>query len=72
MNYLRYLTMFFAIVVFLFWATAVPVSAQASQYPDIDTFMNELMEMHMEESHIPNATISIVADGEIIYEQGFG
>lgn len=72
MNVFKKLSTCLAIIMLLFCVNALPTSAHDSPFHNIDHFMDELMMAHIEESHIPNATISIVSDGDIIYEQGFG
>ncbi|MBS4202174.1 serine hydrolase [Bacillus sp. FJAT-49732] len=47
-------------------------AASSTDFTDIETFMDKVVQEKMEESHIPNATISVVSDGEVIFEKGYG
>src|SRR5690606_33889586 len=47
-------------------------AASSSNFSDIETFMDKVVREKIEESHIPNATISVVSDGNVIFEKGYG
>ncbi len=40
--------------------------------PDIEALMDKVLQEKMEKSHIPNATVSVVSDGKVIFEKGYG
>src|SRR5699024_10409809 len=48
------------------------ISANAMPQGDIAESVDELMEEKVTEANIPNAAVSIVFDGEIIFEKGYG
>ena len=50
------------------WAFA----AAASDLLDIEIFMDEFLRGKMDEEHIPNLAVTIVANGEIVFEKGYG
>ncbi|MCJ8008356.1 serine hydrolase [Lederbergia wuyishanensis] len=47
-------------------------AASSEDFTDIETFMDKVVQEKMEEFHIPNATISVVSDGVVIFEKGYG
>lgn len=47
-------------------------SASSIGSADIETFMDRAIQEKMEEFHIPNATVSVVQDGKVILEKGYG
>ncbi|MEH7238557.1 serine hydrolase domain-containing protein [Bacillus sp. JJ1562] len=47
-------------------------AASVNDLSDIETFMDEFLQKKMEEEHIPNMVVSLVADGEVVFEKGYG
>lgn len=39
---------------------------------DLEVFIDGIMAAQMEEHHIPNATVSVVANGEVMLQKGYG
>lgn len=48
------------------------VEASSPDFTPLEAFIDQQMNDYMSEHHIPNAVISIVADGEVILEKGYG
>ena len=61
---------FLIILVLVLSATAA--SANNIQDTGLEAFFDNTMKFKLEKYHIPNATVSVVKDGEIIYKKGFG
>jgi CubicO group peptidase (beta-lactamase class C family) len=51
--------------------TLSPTAAYA-QDPDLESFMDELIQTQMDAHHIPNAAAVVVSGGEVLYIKGFG
>ena len=69
----------FKITLILCWFLSVMVfsgaqSASASliDSADIENFMDKAIQAKMKEQHIPNATVSVVSNGKVIFEKGYG
>lgn len=60
------------LIVFIFFMNVNSISANAMPQGDIAEAVDELMEEKVTEANIPNAAVSIVFDGEIIFEKGYG
>lgn len=60
------------LVVFIFFMNVNSLSTDAMPREDIAETIDELMEEKVTEANIPNAAVSIVYDGEIIFEKGYG
>ncbi|THE09661.1 class C beta-lactamase-related serine hydrolase [Bacillus timonensis] len=39
---------------------------------DVETFMDEFLQKKVDEEHIPNMAVSVVANGEVVFEKGYG
>lgn len=48
------------------------VEANPIDPTDLEVFFDRFLETQMEEHHIPNATVSVVANGEVILQKGYG
>ncbi|WP_235782048.1 serine hydrolase domain-containing protein [Paenibacillus senegalensis] len=46
--------------------------AQSLDARDVEQLLDAIMKEQMEEHHVPNATVSVVADGEVILAKGYG
>lgn len=69
---IRYLTVV-SFLIILVLALSLPVaSANNIQDTSLEAFFNNTMKSKLEKYHIPNATVSVVKDGEIVYKKGFG
>jgi Beta-lactamase class C and other penicillin binding proteins len=53
---------------------AYPAAAKApfSELQDMESFMDAVMEEQMQKHRIPNAAVSIVANGEVVLAKGYG
>lgn len=60
------------LIVFIFFMNVNSISANVMPQVDIVKTIDELMEEKVTEANIPNAAVSIVCDGEIIFEKGYG
>lgn len=67
----RFSVVCFFTISLLFFGSQL-TSANTIESTDLEAFMDEVIEEVMVESHIPNATVSVVKDGEVIFEKGYG
>src|SRR5690625_6911824 len=56
----------------LFFMVGNPFPINAMKQDDMATTIDELMEEKVAKENIPNAVVSIVHDGEVIFEKGYG
>ena len=56
----------------LFWMIGNPMTINAMSQEEIATTIDEAIEEKVSEENIPNAAVSVVHDGEIIFEKGYG
>ncbi|MBS4219607.1 serine hydrolase [Bacillus sp. FJAT-49711] len=47
-------------------------AAKSADFTDIEVFMDKVIREKVEGDNIPNATISVVSDGKVIFENGYG
>lgn len=59
-------------IVFALILTANAASAKTVQNNSLETFFDKAVNSKIEKYHIPNATISVVKDGQVVYKKGFG
>ena len=52
--------------------TASPARASSANLPELEQWMDNLLQAQMEELHIPNAAVAVVSDGQVIYQKGYG
>lgn len=57
---------------FIMFSITPSVFASSVSFADVEAFFDKQMKAQMDELHIPNATLSVVADGEVILEKGYG
>ncbi|WP_055109066.1 serine hydrolase domain-containing protein [Paenibacillus ihumii] len=73
-----YLMLFVVLFGNLFSGTVVQAGNQPANqaaianYTDIEAFMDQEMKTQMEKFNIPNAAVAVVANGEVIFSQGYG
>ncbi|MEN6389045.1 MAG: serine hydrolase domain-containing protein [Syntrophomonas sp.] len=67
---IKYITLFILTVYFLNLSSAA--YANNVQDTGLEAFFDNTMTTKLEKYHIPNATISVVKDGQIVYKKGFG
>jgi CubicO group peptidase (beta-lactamase class C family) len=60
------------IIVFILAITTNVVYAKNNQDTGLETFIDDTINYELEKYNIPNATVSIVKEGEIVYKKGFG
>jgi len=69
---IKYLTSIGIIIAFVLTLSTTVVSANNIQDTSLEAFFDNTMKSKLEKYHIPNATVSVVKDGEIVYKKGFG
>ncbi|RKQ37600.1 serine hydrolase domain-containing protein [Oceanobacillus halophilus] len=62
----------FILLVFVMVDSRSAIAAEASNLSDMEHFMNEFLRDKVDEEHIPNLAVSVVSNGEIIFEKGYG
>ncbi|HPL53612.1 MAG TPA: serine hydrolase [Bacillota bacterium] len=60
------------IIIFILSITTTAVCAGSIQDASLEAFIDDAMNSKLEKYNIPNATVSVVKDGEIVYRKGFG
>ena len=60
------------VMILLFTLTTIGFSASKNSVANLETFLNDKIHSKLEKYHIANAVVSVVRQGEIIYEKGFG
>lgn len=53
-------------------ALASSPSSPSLEAADLEIFLDKVIEEQMKEFNIPNLTVSVVADGEVILARGYG
>ncbi|OPX89856.1 MAG: Esterase EstB [Pelotomaculum sp. PtaB.Bin104] len=69
---IKYLTFVSFLIILVLALSATVASANNIQDTSLEAFFDNTMKSKLEKYHIPNATISVVKDGEIVYKKGFG
>jgi len=69
---IKYLTIVSFLIVFVLTLSTTVASAKSIQDTGLEAFFDNTMNSKLEKYHIPNATVSVVKDGEIVYKKGFG
>ncbi len=72
MNWIKVLFVCCFASLLVFSGTGTTASASFIDATEIEAFMDKAIEEKMEEFHIPNATVSVVSDGKVILEKGYG
>lgn len=60
------------IIIFVLAITTTAVYAKNIQDTSLEAFIDDIMNSKLEKYNIPNATVSVVKEGEIVYKKGFG
>lgn len=60
------------LIAFVLTLSTTVATAKNIQDTDLEAFIDNTMNSKVEKYHIPNATVSVVKDGEIVYKKGFG
>lgn len=68
----KYFTMISLLTILVLVISTSAACASNIQDMDIEAFFDNTMNSKMEKYHIPNACVSVVKDGKIIYKKGFG
>ena len=64
-----------SIILLIVWAITLNTtfaSAKNIQTDELEVFLDNILNTKLEKYHIPNATVSVVKEGEIVYKKGFG
>ncbi len=69
---IKYLTFLICLIIPVLVLSATSASASNIQDTSLEAFFDNTMKSKLEKYHIPNASVSVVKDGEIVYEKGFG
>ncbi len=69
---IKHLTAISFLMILVLALSTTVVFAQNIQDTGLETFLDHTMNSKMEEYHIPNAAVSVVKDGQIVYKKGFG
>jgi len=68
----KYITLVSILIVFVLTLSTTVAFAKNIQDTGLEGFFDNTMNSKLEKYHIPNATVSVVKDGEIVYKKGFG
>ncbi|MDD4666052.1 MAG: serine hydrolase [Clostridia bacterium] len=71
-NRIKYLALVSLLMFLVLTISATAASVNNIQDTGLEAFFDNTMKSKLEKYHIPNATVSVVKDGEIIYKKGFG
>lgn len=63
----KYLTLVGFLIAFVLALSAAAAGADNKQDTSLENFFDNTMKAKMEKYHIPNASVSVVKDGEIVY-----
>ncbi|MEN6460871.1 MAG: serine hydrolase domain-containing protein [Syntrophomonas sp.] len=69
---IKYLTFLSCLIILVLALSAAVASANNNQDSSLEAFFDNTMKSKLDKYHIPNATVSVVKDGEIVYKKGFG
>jgi CubicO group peptidase (beta-lactamase class C family) len=69
---MRSLIVFVVMASALFLQAVPPAAANTAPLPGLEHFMDEIVLAYLEEQNIPNAAISVVAGGEVVFLKGYG
>ncbi|MFX4263329.1 serine hydrolase domain-containing protein [Pelotomaculum propionicicum] len=69
---IKYLTSVGFLIAFVLALSVNVASAKNIQDISLEAFFDNTMNSKLEKYHIPNATVSVVKDGKIVYKKGFG
>ena len=72
MNWIKVLFVCCFASLLVFSGTGTTASASLIDSADIENFMDKAIQAKMKEQHIPNATVSVVSNGKVIFEKGYG
>ncbi|MFS0824758.1 serine hydrolase domain-containing protein [Bacillus sp. 1P02SD] len=60
------------LLVFVLIDSRLSFAESATDLSDIETFMDKFLQKKVDEEHIPNMAVTVVADGEVVFEKGYG
>ena len=69
---IRYLLKVGALSILFLCLTISSAVASPIDPTDLEVFFDKIMNTQMDEFHIPNATVAVVANGEIVFKKGYG
>ena len=56
----------------IFFSVTQSASANSIDSADVESFIDKMIQEKMKEQQIPNATVSVVRNGKVIFEKGYG
>ncbi len=68
----KYLTLVSFLIILVLALSATVACATEIKDTSLEAFFDNTINSKMEKYHIPNATVSVVKDGVIVYKKGFG
>lgn len=68
----KFHTLLYCLMLSIFSLSTTVVAASNTKDIDLEAFFNNIMDSKVEKYHIPNATVSVVKDGLVVYKKGFG
>jgi len=68
----KYLSIVSFLIALVLTLSTTVTSAKNIQNSGLEAFFANTMNSKLERYHIPNATVSVVKDGQIVYQKGFG
>lgn len=80
LNYIKRIVSIFMIIIFLMeinlseraFASSITNTAQNFTATDVKEFADHILPKQLEKYHIAGATISVVKDGQVVFENGYG
>jgi len=69
---IKYLTFVSLLIVLVLTLTTTVTFAKNIRDAGLEDFFDNTINSKVEKYHIPNATVAVVKDGEIVYKKGFG
>ncbi len=68
----KYLTLVVILIAFILTLSTNAACANNNKDTSLESFFDNSMKSKMEKYHIPNAAVSVVKNGQIVYKKGFG
>ncbi len=71
-NRIKYFIVVSLLAALILSITSPAVLAQSNEPGNLEAFLDSSLKTGIEKHHIPNATVSVVKDGQMVYKKGFG
>ena len=68
----KYIVSISLLTILILTSMTATAFAKENQITDLETFFDNMISSKLEKYHIPNAAISVVKEGKIVYKKGFG